>query len=248
MTAVVLLGGLDPAGYAGLAADLHACAAAGVRAMPVACALTAQSRSGFSAAWPTDPDRVALMLAALASEPVAAAKTGMIGSVGNLRAIAAWLRDRPVPLIVDPVAASTSGGWLWPACDAEQVRRALVEELLPLAAAVTPNWPELAWLAGQPLADDLPAVRRQAALLPCAALVKGGHAPTPWLGSDFWWDGRELTPLPTKPPWPTSPRGTGCRLASAMAARMACGIAGIEAAISAAAWLDGWAREQVYGS
>ncbi len=240
--AVALCGGVDPGGQAGLAADLDACFALGARGLPVVCGRTAQGDGQFVAAWPTQIAELALVLTMLDSVPVAAAKTGMLGSVANLRAVAAWARAKGIALVVDPVGRTTSGGWLYPKEQPGVVRGALLRDLLPAAAAVTPNWDELAWLAGTTVARDERDLAAQAARLPCPAWIKGGHAPRGLAGRDWLWTGTDLVAQPVRPAWPATPRGTGCRLATAIAIGLGRGLNLAAAGAQAERWLDAWAR------
>jgi len=241
--AIALFGGIDPSGGAGLAADLHACVAFGARGLPIACARTAQGDGRFEAAWISDADEVAATTAAaVRGLRVAAIKTGMVGATAHLAAIGQLARDSRAPLVADPVAWSSSCGWLWPGAEPEIVRAALMRDLLPLAAVVTPNWHELGWLAGRPDAADLAEAIDQARRLPCPVLIKTGHADDARRGSDVLWTGDVARPLPPRVPWPAAPRGTGCRLAAAVAAGLAAGASLYDACAAAAAWLDLWAR------
>lgn len=218
---VLLVGGLDPSGGAGLAADLEALRAVGARGYPVAAALTAQGPRGAAAFEPVAPAwlraQVEALLAGRGERP-RAVKTGMLGTAGNAAALARCL-DAPAlaraPLVVDPVLAASSG---LPLLRGDP-RRAFLP-LLPRAALVTPNLPELALLAGAPVEDDESAVEA-ARLLPCrAVLVKGGHrkgAPV-----DLLVRGREVLRFAGTRRAGTA-RGTGCRLASAVAGLLARG-------------------------
>lgn len=241
---VALIGGVDPAGLAGLAADLQVCFAWRARGLPVVAARTAQRTGLWAQAWPCDTDELRATLAAL--EPPAAVKLGMLGSAANAAAAAAWAAEVAAPLVVDPLLHSSSGGWMWPGSDPAAVRRCLLDEVLPRAAVVTPNWPELAWLAGAAAPHSLAQAQALAQRLPCAVLLKGGHAPPPWLGQDWLWHAGAWSPLPQKAPWPTNPpgrtrRGTGCRLATALAIGLARGADLPAASAAAAGWLDRWA-------
>lgn len=235
---VALIGGIDPAGWAGLAADLQVCAAFGVRGMPIAAARTAQRTGQWSAAWPTDSAELEQTIASL--EPAAARKVGMIASVANAEVVARWHDRQSAPLVVDPLLHSTSGGWMWPQQNQDAVRNCLRVTLLPRATIATPNWLELAWLSGAAAPVDLQQAHSLAEAWPCPVLLKGGHAPPPWLGQDWLWDGHAWLQMPQKPLWPTSPRGTGCRLATALAIGLGQGQPLAEACAGAAHWLNRW--------
>lgn len=243
MLTIALCSGVDPGGEAGVAADLHACFANGARGLPIVCGRTVQGDGQFIAAWPTQVAELALVLAMLTAQPVAAAKTGMLGSIANLRAVAAWAKQRGVPLVVDPVARTTSGGWLYPKEQEGAVRGALLRDLLPAAAVVTPNWHELAWLTSSKPATTERELAAQAGRLPCPAWVKGGHAPPSLAGKDWLWTGTALIAQPPRLPWPTTPRGTGCRLATAIAIGLGSGLELSAAGAQAERWLDAWVRQ-----
>jgi hydroxymethylpyrimidine/phosphomethylpyrimidine kinase len=230
-----VVAGLDPSGGAGLMADAEAVAAFGGRSWLVASALTAQGPAGAKGWWPVEPQVLLAQVDALVGaggargERPGAVKTGMIGTAEEAAALAARLRESPlarVPLVVDPVLAASSG---LPLVSGASPRDAF-EPLLARATLATPNWLELALLAGRALATEADAVAAARALPSRAVLVKGGHregAPV-----DLLVRGREVTRFPGKRIAGTA-RGTGCRLASAVAAQLAAGVA-LEPAIAAA--------------
>jgi hydroxymethylpyrimidine/phosphomethylpyrimidine kinase len=219
---VLVVAGLDPSGGAGLVADLEALAAAGARGWAVAAALTAQGSRGSRGFEPVSEAMLLAQIEALVDgERPRAVKTGMVGSAALARALAARLAAPPlarVPLVVDPVLAASSGA---PLLDAGG--RSPAEALGPLLARArlaTPNLPELAALAGDDVSTDAAAVRAARRLPARAVLVKGGHregAPV-----DLLVEGRRVTRFPGRRR-PGTARGTGCRLASAIAAHLARG-------------------------
>jgi hydroxymethylpyrimidine/phosphomethylpyrimidine kinase len=156
---------------------------------------------------------------------VYAVKTGMLGSTELGTVLLDWLRPLRVPLVVDPLAKTSSGGWLWPTESPEQVRHWILTALLPAATVATPNWLELAWLSGRAPADlaTLDAALAAAQQLPCAVVLKGGHAPSPWHGRDWVVNQGQVVALPDHPRWQGERRGTGCRFATALAIGLAAG-------------------------
>jgi hydroxymethylpyrimidine/phosphomethylpyrimidine kinase len=222
---VLLVGGLDPSGGAGLSADLEALAAVGAGGYPVAAAITAQGPRGARAFVPVRPWLVVEQIDALLDDLAGpgrprAVKTGMLGTGAVARALAERLGRRDLarlPLVVDPVLAASSGLSLFRSRSAAP--RAL-GPLLERAALVAPNLAELAALAGAEVPDDEAAVAA-ARRLPCrAVLVKGGHrAGDP---VDLLVRGRTVTRFPGRRR-PGTARGTGCRLASAIAGLLARG-------------------------
>lgn len=224
MKRVLVVAGLDPSGGAGLAADLEALAAVGARGLPVAAALTAQGPKGarlFQTVrqWLVLEQIDALLDGAAGDRIPRAVKTGMLGSAAVARALGERLRRADLaraPLIVDPTLAASSGLSLLRAREPAAALRALFDRAL----VVTPNLPELAALTGMPV-DAEEAMVAAARSLPCrAVLVKGGHragAPV-----DLLVEGRRVTRFVGRR-LPGTARGTGCRLASAMAGLLAQG-------------------------
>ena len=141
------IAGSDSGGGAGIQADLKAFARCGVHGMTAITAITAQNTTGVLAVHAVPPEIVlAQVRAVLADIGVDAVKVGMLGSVEATLAVARALRELPrgTPVVVDPVMVAESGARLLD----PGAQRALVEEILPLAAVVTPNVPEARLLAG----------------------------------------------------------------------------------------------------
>ena len=201
----------DPSGGAGLQADILAIAALGCHAVSVVTALTVQDTSGVSGMRAVEASLVAEQArCVLADIPVAAFKTGVLASPENVRAIAALLAEYPeVPLVVDPVLASGRGDAL--ASDA--VLLAMKEDLLPLATVATPNSIEAQRLGGAPRLLELG----------CRfVLVTGSHADTAEVVNTLY----DAGGVAREDRWqrlPGSYHGSGCTLASAIAASMAKG-------------------------
>lgn len=231
---VLLVAGLDPTGGAGLAADLEALAAVGARGWPVAAALTAQGPRGVRGWSPVPVEMLLAQVDALldgAPRRPGAIKTGMLGTAALASALAGRLSARDlarVPLVVDPVLLSSSGALLLDT--AEVSPREALAPLLERARLVTPNLEELRALTGLPVGDDEAAVVAARRLGVRAVLVKGGHrdgAPV-----DLLVEGRRVTRFSGRRRSGTA-RGTGCRLASALAGLLARG-ATVEEAVRGA--------------
>jgi hydroxymethylpyrimidine/phosphomethylpyrimidine kinase len=221
---VLLVAGLDPSGGAGLAADLEALAAVGARGWPVAAALTAQGPRGVRGWSPVPVEMLLAQVDALldgAPRRPGAVKTGMLGTAALASALAGRLAARDlarVALVMDPVLLSSSGALLLDT--AEVSPREALAPLLERARLVTPNLEELKALTGLPVGDDEAAVVAARRLGVRAVLVKGGHrdgAPV-----DLLVEGRRVTRF-TGRRRPGTARGTGCRLASALAGLLAGG-------------------------
>ncbi len=178
MTACALaIGGLDPGGGAGLAADLRAFAAAGAFGCAAVAVVTVQSTAGLVAARPVAAREVVAQAAeVLRHQRVRAVKLGALGSEANVRAVARLLaRHARVPVVVDTPMLPTRGtGRLL----ARRALAAVREELLPRATLVTVNAAEAHALAGEPVRTVGEAHDAARALVRAgarAALVKGGH-------------------------------------------------------------------------
>jgi hydroxymethylpyrimidine/phosphomethylpyrimidine kinase len=231
---VLVVAGLDPTAGAGLAADLEGLRGAGARGWPVVAAITAQGPKGVRGWSPVPVEMLLAQLDALldgALRPPDAVKTGMLGTAALARALAARLRRRDlarVPLVVDPVLLSSSGARLLDLAGGSPAEA--IGPLISQARVVTPNLDELRALTGLEVGDDDAAVAAARTLGARAVLVKGGHragAPV-----DLLVEGRKLTRF-TGRRRPGTARGTGCRLASALAGLLGRG-ASLEAAVRGA--------------
>lgn len=222
---VLVIAGNDPCGGAGLAADVQAVTALGAHPAPVAAALTVQDTRNVNRVLPVDPEFVREQARCVLEDmPVAAVKLGLLGSAAVGDAVAGLLASRqPLPLVIDPVLRASGGGVL--------AEEALIDTylrlLFPHATLVTPNSDEGRRLA--PQASD--GAGRAAALLATGAryvLMKGADDDTPEVHNTLY--GGEGGPL--KFTWPRLPgiyHGSGCTLASAIAARLAHGQPPVEA-------------------
>ena len=230
---VLLVGGLEPSGRAGLLADAEAVRARGGVPLVVAAAVTAQGRRTF--AWNSvAPTLVEAQIRALRElGPIDAVKLGMLPGRAQLRAVERAMSGTRLPWVVDPVVRASSGGSL---------SRLGRRDYLALAGPkvwLTPNAVEAAWLLGLRRLADPREARRAAEVLEAVGfggvVVKGGH-----LGGRTVVDvlvrrgrAREL-PKPRLPRGPEH-RGTGCRFASALATELGRGIAAQGAVASAQA-------------
>jgi hydroxymethylpyrimidine/phosphomethylpyrimidine kinase len=218
------IAGSDSGGGAGIQADLKTFAVLGVHGSSVITCLTAQNPEGVSGVQPATSAIVRRQLDAVFAElPPAACKTGMLYSAGTIRVIAAFWRGRKrLPLIVDPVMVASSGARLLKRSAIEALR----DELLPLAALVTPNLEEAELLLGMKIRkeEDLRvAARRIVDRFGCAALVKGGHLRGTREAIDIFNDG--TVELRLKAPFVRgiSTHGTGCTYSAAITAACAQG-------------------------
>lgn len=211
---VLLLGGIDPTGGAGLALDVRVASVLGAAAAAIPTCLTDQDRDGFRLARAIDDSWLLRMLDASGS--VAAIKLGMCASESTIEVIADWFAARPAPrpwFVVDPVLAATAGGG--PAA-ADSVARTIVARLLPLGVVITPNHAELARLAG----DGDP--RTLCGLGARAVLHKDGHGEGA-LAVDRLIEREGAIGFPHSRLRRGPVHGTGCALATAFAVGLADG-------------------------
>ncbi|MGH7518720.1 MAG: bifunctional hydroxymethylpyrimidine kinase/phosphomethylpyrimidine kinase [Gemmatimonadales bacterium] len=223
MKIALTIAGSDSGGGAGIQADLKTFHQFGVFGTSALVALTAQNTLGVSAVELVSHAMVAAQLDALAEDlPPDALKTGMLAESGVVQLVAASIRARGWrPVVVDPVMVSTSRDRLL----SREAERVLRDELVPLAAVVTPNLDEAEILTGRDV-RDVPAMERAGAELvalgAAAALVKGGHLETEVLTDVLVWAGGvRLFRHPRV--HTTSTHGTGCTLSAAITAGLALG-------------------------
>ena len=221
MKRVLTVAGSDSGGGAGIQADLKTMLALGVHGMSVVTAITAQNSIGVQGIWELPVDAVSAQLAAVVDDiGVDAVKTGMLGSPELVTAVAEGLRDVGAPLVVDPVCVSKHGDALLPPAALDALRTTLI----PLATVVTPNLDEVEQLTGIAVRHEQHLRRAADAVLalgPTWVLVKGGHLEGDAV--DLLTDGtvEQLLRAPRLDNRHT--HGTGCTLASAIAARLALG-------------------------
>lgn len=219
---VLIIAGSDSSGGAGIVRDVETVSAFGLRCSVAVTAVTVQTHARVERIERMPPQLIAeQMRAAIAANPIAAVKIGMLGTAATIDTVASVLASSlPVPVVLDPVLASTSGRQLLDGGAVDALKR----KLFPLCTLVTPNLPELALLTGLALASGEGDIVSQAAKLfetrAPAILVKGGHA----TGASA----TDMLLLPDREPIrfeasriAVSMRGTGCMLASAIAAHLA---------------------------
>jgi len=215
------IAGSDPSGGAGIQADLKAFSANGAYGAAVLTALTVQNTCGVSGIFGVPAEFVRQQIDSVLEDlDVDVVKTGMLGSPEVVAAVAAAVRDHNVRmLVVDPVMVATSGDALAAAGTVEAVR----ELLLPLATLVTPNLPEAAQLLGCASLQEAEVEAAASALRGLgaqAALVKGGHGTGP-TSTDVLADDRGVERWAAERVPTQNTHGTGCTLASAIAAHLA---------------------------
>jgi len=236
---VLIVAGSDSGGGAGIQADIKTVTALGGFAMTAITALTAQSTLGVFGVLAVPPSFVARQMDVVLDDLGAdAVKTGMLHDAEVIDAVAGVLASKAasVPLVVDPVMVAKGGAALLE----RSAMEALVRRLLPRATVLTPNLPEAEALLGRRVADVAAmrgAARDLQALGAAAVLVKGGHLEGDTVtdvlrlpgGEERVYEGERLATRST--------HGTGCTLASAIAAGLAQGLGLAEAVERARAYL-----------
>lgn len=233
MRRVLAIAGSDSGAGAGIQADLKTFAALGVYGLSAISAITAQNTQGIWGIFNMPAEMVALQIQAVVEDiGVDAAKTGMLPTAEIVRVVAEKVREHNLPhLVVDPVFMASSGRELAP----HEARKALVEELLPLAEVLTPNLSEAEVLTGLPvksLADMKKAAMALGQLGPRYIVVKGGHLEQ-GESVDILFDGQHFREYPGRRIPTRNDHGTGCTFASAIAAGLAKGLT-IEEAVAGA--------------
>lgn len=220
---VCAIAGSDSGAGAGVQADLKTCAALGVYAVTVVTALTAQNTCGVRHVEVASDESVAEQLAAVLEDfAVAAVKIGLLPNPGVVREVARVLSRRTgLPVVLDPVGAASAGGDM----QVPGTPAVMAQTLFPHVTLLTPNAPEAAALARIEIEDEHDVVRAGERLRGTGVryvLVKGGHRGGP-LATDVLVGPRgarrfSAARLPVR-----NDHGTGCTLASAVAAYLARG-------------------------
>jgi hydroxymethylpyrimidine/phosphomethylpyrimidine kinase len=220
---VLVIAGSDSGGGAGVQADIKTVMALGGYASTAITALTAQDTRGVHAIHKVPAAFIRQQIEIALADPGAdAIKTGMLGDIATIEAVADALANARLPMVIDPVMVAKGGARLLD----HDALAALKRRLLPLATLLTPNLPEAELLIGHPI-PDLAAMHEAVETLLTlgvpAVLLKGGHA-----------DGDTVIDLLAtqdetlefaRPRLPTRhTHGTGCTLASAVATGLAAGM------------------------
>ncbi|HKP96457.1 MAG TPA: bifunctional hydroxymethylpyrimidine kinase/phosphomethylpyrimidine kinase [Fibrobacteria bacterium] len=234
---VLTLSGSDPGGGAGLEADLKTFQRHGVFGMAVPTLLTVQNTTGVRKVKTLEPDffeeQVAFLLEDLFPSVI---KIGAIGDRRMLQALIRILSQKrmdAVKVVVDTVLNSTSGAGLF---DMRGLAD-FIDRLLPRAYVITPNVLEFDLLTGKPTtqanaAAHLLAFGRDK---PYAILLKGGHFPGDPI--DFLYHRQMVRNFPSQRIDTPHTHGTGCTLASAIAANLALGLELADAVVRARAYV-----------
>ncbi len=223
---VLVFAATDPSGGAGIQADILTLSSMGCHPLSVITAVTIQDTMGVEDVLPIDAEWVADQARCVLEDvPVAVFKVGLLGSVEAIAAIAEVVSDYPdIPLVLDPVLASGRGDEL----ASEDMISALRELLIPQTTLITPNSLEARRLAQDESNEsddpDLNECARRLLNLGCEfVLVTGTHENTAQVVNTL----HDLQGVVRTDSWQRLPgifHGSGCTLASAVAATIANGL------------------------
>jgi hydroxymethylpyrimidine/phosphomethylpyrimidine kinase len=216
---VLCFSGHDPSGGAGIQADIETIVSHRCHAASIITCLTEQDSRNVKRLLPQKPQDIISQANTLFSDfEIAAIKIGLLGSNDIAEAIAGLLLDHPhIPVVLDPVLAAGGGTEL----ANEQLLKTIAEQVLPLTTLITPNSLEARRLSGdEDLVDCGQSLQRLGADY---VLITGSHENTAQVENRLWMpDGKSETFY-----WqrlPHSYHGSGCTLASAVAALLAQGV------------------------
>lgn len=243
MTKIALtIAGVDPSGGAGILADVKTFFAFGVFPTAAIASITFQNTQGVYGAEHQSGDSVTAQVVPILNDyDVAAVKTGMLPTGEVIDAVAALIKDRSLKnIVVDPVVRSTSGFDLID----NYALRSLIEKLFPLSDLITPNIPEAERISGVAIETEQDIKNAASIMRVMGArnvLIKGGHSANAECGMgdvefcdesapprtkparDYLFIGEELTVIDGEYHETSATHGTGCTLASAIAANLALG-------------------------
>ena len=237
---VLIVAGSDSGGGAGIQADLKAVTALGAFGATAITALTAQNTLGVHGVLPVAPGFIRQQIRVVLEDIGAdAIKTGMLHDSPTIEAVCAEIAALApgVPLVADPVMVAKGGHALLQPDAVETLKR----RLLPLAAIITPNLPEAEVLCGMEI-RDVAAMRRAAEMLLTlgvpAVLLKGGHLDAPEVTDLLATDDGLMEEFRSPRIETRHTHGTGCTLASAIAAGLAQGLSLRDAVARARAYVQ----------
>ncbi len=226
----------DSSAHAGHQCDLRVIQDLGCHGSSVISGITAQNSQSIRAVESTKEPIFSQQLEAVSNDiTIAAVKTGLLLTVEQIDSVVKALSGKGIPLIVDPVLASTSGSAFDSKALLEGYRR-----LLTITNLLTPNLPEAELLLGSTIATDediILAAQDFRSLGAKAVLIKGGHRDTNDFVFDYFDDGERQFWLKQEKHISTNTRGTGCTLASAVASFIAQGKALVDAVVLANAYV-----------
>ncbi|GEK66179.1 hydroxymethylpyrimidine/phosphomethylpyrimidine kinase [Leuconostoc mesenteroides subsp. sake] len=243
---VLTIAGMDSSGGAGVSADLKTFAAQGVYGANVIVALTAQNTMGVQQVSMTSPSMIHAQLKSVADDlKISAVKSGMLGDVPTVEAVAEFLQQADLGnYVLDPVMVAKGGAHLL----SDEAIVAIKSSLIPLATLITPNMPEAEVLSGSNITNHEDVMQSASKIQQLGVenvLLKGGHASGKDVydyilladGSHFWLKSSRVDTIRT--------HGTGDTISAAITARLALGDDMKTAIIRAKAYVDATIREGI---
>lgn len=222
---ILTIAGFDPSGGAGILRDIHTIESLGGRALGVVTAITAQNPNYFIGFQPVNPDILEGQIKAVAQEcQIEAIKVGMIGTKQNIKIVADFLASLKgsIPIVIDPVYKSSSGGML---TDDEDLKF-LKESLIPLSTVLTPNTIEASILASH-IISSIDDMKKVGSILidngANAVVIKGGHLPGKTTTDILISKTKRIT-LIRRPRMRGEIHGSGCMHSSCLAYFLALGV------------------------
>ncbi|MDB4521790.1 hydroxymethylpyrimidine/phosphomethylpyrimidine kinase [Gammaproteobacteria bacterium] len=221
---VMAIGGMDPSGGAGLCADIQTLSAMGCHTAPVVTAITVQDTTGVKNFQLVESNQVRSQMEAVLNDmTVSVVKTGMLGNRGIVSVVFDVLSQWPgIQLVIDPVLSSNSDERL----SEHSLIGSIIQQLMPIASLICPNVPEAAILAGKKYLDNDVDECAQALNTPdneCDCLITGTHANSNQVINRYYRKGSKVRDWA----WQRLQfeyHGSGCTLASAIAAGLAHGM------------------------
>lgn len=223
---VLIIAGSDSSGGAGIQADLKAVTALGGYAMTAITSLTAQNTLGVYGVYDVSPDfvvdQISVVLEDIGADCI---KIGMLHRPEIIRAVATFLKSKAsdIPLVIDPVMVAKGGANLLK----QDAIKVLIDELLPMADLLTPNLPEavaLSEVRENGSDQKIEMAQRLMSTGARAVLIKGGHDAGEVLEDVLLTGEGGLEVFKTTRIDTSQTHGTGCTLASAIAAGLAQGM------------------------
>jgi hydroxymethylpyrimidine/phosphomethylpyrimidine kinase len=243
---VLTIAGSDSCGGAGIQGDLKTLEAFRVYGLAVLTSITAQNTQGIDAVFDLPATFVRKQMKSVFGDiRIDAVKIGMLSNQSIIKTVASELRKRTIKnIVLDPVMCSKSGDALL----APSAKNVLLEYLIPLACVITPNIPEMEELCLVEIKSEDDMRCAAEALVKLGArgvLVKGGHLCNTSESVDILFDGKDFHEFRSERiDVPGGIHGTGCALASAIAAGLAHGYTLLESVREAKAYMTGAIRNR----
>lgn len=218
---ILSIGGSDPSSGAGIQADIKTFSSLGVYGLCVITVITSQNTKKFSRVEPVSNKMIKSQLELVLSDfKIDIIKIGMVYSSGVIKTVYSMLKKTKIPIVLDPVFESTTGGTLLQKEAFDDFKKLL----LPLSYIITPNVPEAEKLTGMKIENEQD-VRRAACKIHYLGaknvIIKGGHLHKD-VSSDFVLEGSKFYSFSAKK-IPVTIHGTGCTFSASLAVALAKG-------------------------